>query len=156
MQTSKIKSTQASGTYVSKFDGATMYTSEVELEDGTVGEVSAKSPDRWNVGDEVSYTVTEGKFGKKLKLNRPDYGNNVTSTSNTVTRFHDRDEKRQHLIMNQWAIKTAIDCELSLVSPDKFELRNAIAIAKMLKKYALDLDNVDVTLQADELIEKPF
>ena len=156
MQTSKIKTTQASGTYVSKFDGATMYTSEVELEDGTVGEVSAKSPDRWNVGDEVAYTVTEGKFGKKLKLNRPDFGSNPTSTGNTVTRFHDRDEKRQHLIMNQWAIKTAIDCEMSLSPPDKFELRNAIAVAKLLKEYALDLENVDCTLQAEQPIKNPF
>ena len=58
MQTSKIKTTQGSGTYESKYDGSTMYTSEVLLEDGTVGEVSAKSADRWKVGDEVAYTVT--------------------------------------------------------------------------------------------------
>ena len=37
MGISKIKSTQNSGDYQSKFDGSTMYTSEVELEDGSVG-----------------------------------------------------------------------------------------------------------------------
>jgi len=151
MQTSKIKTTQSSGTYVSKFDGATMYTSEVELEDGTVGEVSAKTPDRWNVGDEVAYTVTEGKFGKKLKLNRPDFGSNPTSTGNTVTSFHDRDEKRQHLIMNQWAIKTAMDWEMNQAPPDKVSLRNAVNIAKQLKKYALDLEEANVELPEVEL-----
>jgi len=151
MQTSKIKTTQSSGTYVSKFDGATMYTSEVELEDGTVGEVSAKTPDRWNVGDEVAYTVTEGKFGKKLKLNRPDFGSNPTSTGSSVTRFHDRDEKKQHLIMNQWAIKTAMDWEMNQAPPDKVSLRNAVNIAKQLKKYALDLEEANVELPEVEL-----
>ena len=81
---------------------------------------------------------------------------NSTSTSNSVTRFHDREERKQHLIMNQWAIKTAIDCEMSLSPPDKFELRNAIAVAKLLKEYALDLENVDCTLQAQEPIKNPF
>ena len=151
MQTSKIKTTQAGGTYVSKFDGATMYKSEVELEDGTVGEVSAKTPDRWNVGDEVAYTVTEGKFGKKLKLNRPDFGSNPTSTGSSVTRFHDRDEKKQHLIMNQWAIKTAMDWEMNQAPPDKVSLRNAVNIAKQLKKYALDLEEANVELPEVEL-----
>jgi len=151
MQTSKIKTTQAGGTYVSKFDGATMYKSEVELEDGTVGEVSAKSPDRWNVGDEVAYTVTEGKFGKKLKLNRPDFGSNPTSTGSSVTRFHDRDEKKQHLIMNQLAIKKAMDWEMNQAPPDKVSLRNAVNIAKQLKKYALDLEEANVELPEVEL-----
>ena len=58
--------------------------------------------------------------------------------------------------MNQWAIKTAIETEMQLTPPDKFELRNAIAVAKLLKKYALDLENVDCTLQAEEPIENPF
>lgn len=155
MQTSKIKTTQGSGTYESKYDGATMYTSEVELEDGTVGEVSAKSADRWNVGDEVAYTVTEGKFGKKLKLNRPDFGSNPTSTGTTVTRFHDRDEKRQHLIMNQWAIKTAMDWEINQSPPDKVSLRNAVNIAKQLKKCALDLEAANIEVPEMEL-EAPY
>jgi hypothetical protein len=155
MQTSKIKTTQGSGTYESKYDGSTMYTSEVLLEDGTVGEVSAKSADRWKVGDEVAYTVTEGKFGKKLKLNRPDFGSNPTSTGTTVTRFHDRDEKRQHLIMNQWAIKTAMDWEINQSPPDKVSLRNAVNIAKQLKKYALDLEAANVEVPEMEL-EPPY
>ena len=71
MGISKIKSTQNSGDYQSKFDGSTMYTSEVELEDGSVGVVSAKTIDRWSVGDEVEYTLTATNHGNKLKLTRP-------------------------------------------------------------------------------------
>jgi len=156
---SKIKSIQANGTWETR-DGKTMYQSEVELEDGTTGEVNATTPDRWNVGDDVDYEVKDGKYGKKLKLSKPREGfswaNNSDSTSNSVTRFQDRDERRQHLIMNQWAIKTAIETEMNLSPPDKFELRNAIALAKLLKEYAQDLENVDCSLQAEQLVEMPF
>jgi hypothetical protein len=156
---SKIKSIQANGTWETR-DGKTMYQSEVELEDGTTGEVNATTPDRWQVGDEVQYEVKDGKYGNKLKLSKPmsgfSFGNNSDSTSNSVTRFENRDERRQHLIMNQWAIKTAIETEMNLSPPDKFELRNAIAVAKLLKQYALDLENVDCSLQAEQPVEMPF
>ena len=156
---SKIKSIQANGTWETR-DGKTMYQSEVELEDGTTGEVNATTPNRWQVGDEVQYEVKDGKYGKKLKLSKPmsgfSFGNNSDSTSNSVTRFQNRDEQRQHLIMNQWAIKTAIETEMNLSPPDKFELRNAIAVAKLLKQYALDLENVDCSLQAEQPVEMPF
>jgi hypothetical protein len=39
--------------------------------------------------------------------------------------------------------------------PDKVDLRNAIAIAKQLKKYALDLENVD-TKAPEMLLDNPF
>jgi hypothetical protein len=156
---SKIKSIQANGTWETR-DGKTMYQSEVELEDGTTGEVNATTPDRWNVGDEVDYEVKDGKYGNKLKLSKArdgfSWANNSESTSNSVTRFENRDERRQHLIMNQWAIKTAIETEMNLSPPDKFELRNAIAVAKLLKQYALDLENVDCSLQAEQPVEMPF
>lgn len=142
---SKIKTTQASGTYVSKFDGATMYTSEVELEDGTVGEVSAKTPDRWSVGDEVEYAVRETPHGNKLKLDKRmggfSFGNvSSTSESNSVTRFQDR----QDIILNEWAIGRALEWEMNQAPPDKVSIRNAVNLAKQLKKYALDLDNANV------------
>jgi hypothetical protein len=151
MQTSKIKTTQASGTYVSKFDGATMYTSEVQLEDGTVGEVSAKSADRWNVGDEVEYSTKETPHGLKLKLNRPDFGSNPTSTGTTVSRFQDR----QDIILNEWAIGRAMEWEMNQAPPDKVSLRNAVNLAKQLKKYALDLEAANVEVPEMEL-EPPY
>ena len=163
---SKIKSIQANGTWETR-DGKTMYQSEVELEDGATGEVNATTPDRWHVGDEVQYEEKDGKYGKKLKLSKamngfsfgdPSYGGTPESIKedNSVTRYHNREELKHHLIMNQWAIRLAIETEMQVTPPDKFELRNAIAVAKLLKKYALDLENVDVSLQAEEPIENPF
>lgn len=71
METSKVKSVQSSGTYTSKYDSTLMYTYEIELEDGTLGEVSCKSENRWKEGDEVEYTISMSSFGSKLKLSKP-------------------------------------------------------------------------------------
>ena len=73
MGKSKIKTVQNNGTYQSKFDNSTMYTFEIQLEDGSVGEVSAKTEDRWKEGDEVEYVLTASNYGNKMKLNRPDF-----------------------------------------------------------------------------------
>jgi hypothetical protein len=99
MKNSKIKSVQNNGSYQSKFDGSTMYTFEIQLEDGEVGEVSAKTEDRWKEGDEVEYTCSPSKFGNKLKLNKPG------SQSFGSRKPDDETLKR---IENSWAIKTAI------------------------------------------------
>lgn len=99
MKNSKIKSVQNNGSYQSKFDGSTMYTFEIQLEDGEVGEVSAKSEDRWKEGDEVEYTLTISKFGNKLKLNKP-------GSQSIGSRKPDDDTLKR--IENSWAIKTAI------------------------------------------------
>ena len=147
MGKSKIKSVQANGTYDSKFDGSTMYTSEIQLEDGSVGEVSAKSADRWKEGDEVEYTLNTSNYGNKLKLSKPDFvPYNSTSTSGSGG-YQDR----QDIILNEWAIGRALEWEMNLHSPTKVNIRQAIALAKQLKKYALDLDNVDLSLEEVEL-----
>ena len=99
MKNSKIKSVQNNGSYQSKFDGSTMYTFEIQLEDGEVGEVSAKSEDRWKQGDEVEYTSTPSKFGNKLKLNKP-------GSQSFGSRKPDGDTQKR--IENSWAIQTAI------------------------------------------------
>lgn len=98
MKNSKIKSVQNNGSYPNKFDGSTMYTFEIQLEDGSVGEVSAKSEDRWKQGDEVEYTSTPSKFGIKLKLNKP-------GSQSYGSRKPDDDTLKR--IENSWAIKTA-------------------------------------------------
>jgi len=146
MGKSKIKSVQNNGTYQSKFDNSTMYTFEIQLEDGSVGEVSAKTIDRWKEGDEVEYILTASNYGNKMKLNRPDFTpGNSTSTSGGGS-YSDR----QDIIVNEWAIGRALEWEMNQKSPDKVDIRQAIALAKDLKKYALDLDNVDLTLGNEE------
>ena len=99
MKNSKIKSVQNNGSYQSKFDGSTMYTFEIQLEDGEVGEVSAKSEDRWKQGDEVEYTCSPSKFGNKLKLNKP-------GSQSFGSRKPDLETQKR--IENSWAIQTAI------------------------------------------------
>ena len=47
----KIKTIQPNGTYDSQ--NGMMYKFEIQLESGDSGEVSAKSEDRWSVGDET-------------------------------------------------------------------------------------------------------
>ena len=144
-----------------------MYQFDVELEDGTSGEVNATTPDRWSVGDEVDYTESDGKFGKKLKLSKPMSGFNFhqgtdfyagdlnqSATSNSVNRFEDREAKRQKLIMSQWAIRMAMEWEMNQAPPDKVDLKSAIGLAKQLYKYAEDLESAEV--QTEETQEQPF
>jgi hypothetical protein len=73
MSESKIKSIQANGTFESQY--GTLHKYECELEDGVVGEVATKQPDRWKVGDEVEYTKSDSNWGVKLKLNKPGMAN---------------------------------------------------------------------------------
>jgi catechol-2,3-dioxygenase len=154
MGLSKIKSVQANGSYESKFDGSTMFTFEIALEDGTLGEVSAKTQDRWKIGDEVEYSLTETQYGKKLKLSRPqqDFSNASFGGGGN----YQSPDHRQHLIMNQWAIRMAMEWEMNQCPPDKIRIRQAIALAKQLKEFAMDLDNVDVSLQAETVTENIF
>ena len=72
MGQSKIKTIQPNGSYPNdRAPEGVMYTFEVELEDGESGEVGAQKKDRWNVGDEVEYTLNQSKWGNKLKLSKP-------------------------------------------------------------------------------------
>ena len=162
-QVKTISSIQGAGTYESPH--GLLYSFDYEFEDTTSIRANHKTQQSpFNVGDEVNVTVKGTKedfsWGQvQRKMDGFEFGDRsraATSTSNSVTRFEDRDAKRQSLIMNQWAIRLAIETELGVAPPDKFELRNAIAVAKLLKKYALDLENVDVSLQAEEPVEKPF
>ena len=71
MYNSTIKEAQNAGTYTSKFDGSVMFKQEVLLEDGTNGEVSARTENKWKPGDQVTYTKSDTQWGTKLKLSKP-------------------------------------------------------------------------------------
>ena len=71
MGQSKIKTIQPNGTYDSQ--NGLMYKFEVQLESGESGEVSAKSENRWSVGDEVEFEVTPSKWGDRMKLTKPGF-----------------------------------------------------------------------------------
>ena len=68
----KIAEIQQSGTWESQY--GLMYRMEVTLEDKRAGEVNAKKPDAWKVGDEVE--IVDAKPNPrgltKWKLQRPE------------------------------------------------------------------------------------
>jgi hypothetical protein len=80
----KIKLLQRTGSH------GTMYAFDVELSDGTQGSVNAKSPNKWNAGDDVEYTATSTHHGTKLKLDKPGFNgapsprNNDDSTKGII------------------------------------------------------------------------
>ncbi len=106
MGQSKIKTIQPNGSYPNDKapDGVT-YTFEVELEDGESGEVGAQKKDRWKVGDEVEYTLSQNKWGNKLKLSKPGFSPNQSNKSNQPKPFDPEVQKR---IDSCWAIGLAI------------------------------------------------
>jgi hypothetical protein len=100
MGQSKIKTIQPNGTYDSQ--NGLMYKFEVELESGECGEVSAKTENRWNIGDEVEYDITESKWGNKIKLTKPGFNANQSKSNNPEI---------QKRIDASWAIGHAINQE---------------------------------------------
>ena len=100
MGQSKIKTIQPNGTYDSQ--NGMMYKFEIQLESGDSGEVSAKSEDRWSVGDEVEFEVTPSKWGDKMKLSKPGFTPNQSRGSNPDI---------QKRIDASWAIGHAINQE---------------------------------------------
>ena len=102
MGQSKIKSIQPNGTWEGR--NGLMYKFEIELEDGSSGEVNSKTDNRWNVGDEVEYTVTPSKWGDRLKLDKAGY-NNQRSTGGG------NNPDIQKRIDASWAIGHAINQE---------------------------------------------
>ena len=77
---SKIKSIQPNGTWEGR--NGLMYKFEVELESGDAGEVSAKTPDRWKVGDEVTFVTTPTAYGVRMALSKPGYTDRSSQPSN--------------------------------------------------------------------------
>ena len=96
-----IAAVQNNGTY----DGAygTMFKQEVTLDDGTTGEVSAKSEGKWKVGDVVEVQRTETKFGTRFKFSIPQDGGFKPSGSSFK-----QDPETQLRIEASWAIGQAV------------------------------------------------
>ena len=102
----KITSVQASGTW----DGPSgqLHVIEISLDDGTTGEVMAKTPDRWKVGDEVEVkSKKETQYGVKLKLDRAGYGMGASGEPSGSGYLAGPSDKQKQ-IAAQWAINAAI------------------------------------------------
>ena len=71
----KIATIQPLGTW--DFNGETMHSFSVSLDNGLQGKINAKSPDRWSAGDEVEASQYQDKQGNNcLKLSKPNSGGN--------------------------------------------------------------------------------
>lgn len=103
MGISKVKTIQPNGTYEGR--NGLMFKFEIGLEDGSSGEVSAKTIDRWNVGDEVEYEVTPSKWGNRMKLTKPGF------TPNQGGGGYKEDPEKTKRITASWAIGHAINQE---------------------------------------------
>jgi hypothetical protein len=101
MAQAKIQSlTEANpSTWISKRDGATMYAFDAVLDDGTTGQVSSKSPDRWKVGDDVEYSSQSNFHGTKLTFSKPGYSGGSSRS------YSDDDTKG---IIASWAVGIAM------------------------------------------------
>lgn len=110
MKTGTITAVQQNGTWSN--DRGTFYSMEVTLDDGTSGEVNAKSEDRWKVGDKVNVLhETETQYGKKWRLDKADFAGNAP-TGNRPGNGGDRSKE----ITASWAIGQALHCDPGLLN----------------------------------------
>ena len=94
-----ITAVQNNGTYEGAY--GLMYKQEVTLDDGSTGEVSAKTADKWKVGDVVEVQRTETKFGTRFKFSIPQDGGKPGGN-------FQKDPETQLRIEASWAIGQAI------------------------------------------------
>ena len=118
MPISNIKSIAPAGSFESQH--GTLYKFHLTLEDGTIGEANAKSDKPWyGVGSQVSYEVTkETKFGKNLKVSKPEGGNVQYAPAKTygaapAAAKAAAMEKRDESINASWAIGRAVEIYLA-------------------------------------------
>jgi len=122
----KITAVQNNGTYEGKF--GLMYKQEVTLDDGSTGEVSAKTENKWKVGDEVEVTKTETTYGMRFKFALPGQQNGGGGGWK-------QDPETQYRIEASWAVTEAIQlgakthAELVSKALGCLEARDAVIIS---------------------------
>ena len=98
-----ITAVQNNGTYEGSY--GTMYKQEVTLDDGSTGEVSAKTADKWKVGDVVEVQRTETQYGTRFKFSIPQTGGQGGFKSGGNFQ---KDPETQLRIEASWAIGQAV------------------------------------------------
>ena len=79
-----------------------MFEAKIELEDGRMGYINMKSPDRWKAGDKIEITSeTNTKHGAKWKIQQPD-----SSFQGSYSKPKPNDD-RQAIIDASWALREA-------------------------------------------------
>ena len=134
-----ITAVQNNGTY----DGAygTMFKQEVTLDDGTTGEVSAKSEGKWKVGDVVEVQRTETKFGTRFKFSIPQEGG-ARPNGSSGSSFK-QDPETQFRIEASWAIGQAVT-----LLGDRVEIHSIPGHADLVKTALHILDARNAVIAA--------
>lgn len=128
-----------------EFKGETYYKFDVELENGEAGEVNAKTPDKWKLGDQVVVKdVKHSKWGKRLSLDRPGYNNSPGAPSAKES------PERQESIVRQWAIREAQQHVFNkTTAPDKVTLFDIWGTATRLKAMHDNFDSYGKMYKAE-------
>jgi hypothetical protein len=129
-ETTRIQHIKHVGEY--QKNGETNYTFDCILENGMVGQVTAKTMNRWAQGEEVvvrSHMNT--KYGPRLSL---DKANASTGYANKGTQVSQGTDARQESIVKQWAIREAQVFWFGQTSrPDMADLGVIFQIANQFK-----------------------
>ena len=144
-QTKKVTSIQGAGTYEGKH--GVLYSFDYSFDDETTIRANHKTTaPPFSVGDEVDVIIRGSRDGFSWgQVKRPEnlaYSSKPTS----VDKFQDR----QDIILNEWSIGRALEWEMNKSHPHEASIKEAIALAKQLKKYALDLDNISFEKTLEE------
>lgn len=109
MTTSKISKINPRDSWTTQ-RGDTMWTFAVELEDGTRGDVNARSEDPWwGIGTEVAYTVNGSRNGiSKLKFDRPEFAATHTAAPGSSSSQSPSGSEVGKRILSCWALDTAL------------------------------------------------
>ena len=84
-----------------------MYAFDVELDDGANGSVNCKTPNKWNVGDEVEYTSQSTHHGTKLRLDKPGFNGLPKPFAGGGGGYTENSEKTKGMIAS-WAVGVAM------------------------------------------------
>lgn len=95
-----ITAAQNNGTFDSQY--GMMFKQEVTLDDGTTGEVSAKTEGKWKVGDKVEVQRTHSQYGTRFRFSIPKEEGAATSGK------YQQDPETQSRIEASWAIGKAV------------------------------------------------
>ena len=144
-QTKKVASIQGAGTYEGQH--GILYSFDYSFDDETTIRANHKTTaPPFSVGDEVDVIIRGSRDGFSWgQVKRPEnlaYSSKPTS----VDKFQDR----QDIILNEWSIGRALEWEMNKSHPHEARIKEAIALAKQLKKYALDLDNISFEKTLEE------
>lgn len=98
----KISAIQQNGTWTGQY--GVMYKMEVTFDDGRTGEVSAKKPDAWKVGDEVEIEKEENtQYGWRFKIRKPGFNGGGSGAFSGV-----KNEETTKRIDASWAVGQAV------------------------------------------------